>query len=584
MQTNTQLLGKDVSLEQALKAARERLASSGFDIELVSSKNPVENCWSVHLRLANCAPIYTNGKGGSKLASEASAIYEFFERMSTNLFFADYYLGPREDSFVFYPNEKWFPIDDTAHIPVAHPDGTPLLSESLLSFYNPDGELTADLLQEHNCDGENRGIAALPFGQLDSNETVYFPVSILNNLYLSNGMSAGSTSSECRSQGLSEVIERYVKNRIISEGICLPTVPDEVLARYPKIKCNVDALRDSGFSILIKDASLGGEFPVICVLLINPANGGCFASFGASCRFEVALERTVTELLQGRGLDQLDQFEHPSHAAEAVADPLNLESHFVDSVGLLSWKMLGSEPDFAFSEWDFEGSTAEEYDVLMNCIRQNGFEAYCAEYTHCGVYTCRILVPGMSEVYPIDDLVWSNKVTGASLRPRLLALPTMSDDELQELADDLDELGLNDQQLLSDVLGVFFDVGTAWETLRVGELKGMLALAIGDLEGAMQWYGWCTSFDFLPSERNVLCRAMCDLIGLQLADEEPNDYYASLCLFYNEAIVAEADQLVGGNTRFAGLTFDESWEKVSENHQQFIALYSRVHALKAAAE
>ncbi|UNB81051.1 YcaO-like family protein [Klebsiella pneumoniae] len=37
-------------------------------------------------------------------------------------------------------------------------------------------------------------------------------------------------------------------------------------------------------------------------MLFNPANGTCFASFGAHPDFGVALERTVTELLQGRSL------------------------------------------------------------------------------------------------------------------------------------------------------------------------------------------------------------------------------------------------------------------------------------------
>ncbi|MDI4746027.1 DUF4223 family protein, partial [Salmonella enterica subsp. enterica serovar Kentucky] len=42
-------------------------------------------------------------------------------------------------------------------------------------------------------------------------------MNIIGNLYVSNGMSAGNTRNEARVQGLSEVFERYVKNRIIAE-------------------------------------------------------------------------------------------------------------------------------------------------------------------------------------------------------------------------------------------------------------------------------------------------------------------------------------------------------------------------------
>ncbi|MFO5701967.1 YcaO-like family protein, partial [Klebsiella pneumoniae] len=62
------------------------------------------------------------------------------------------------------------------------------------------------------------------------------------------------------------------------------------------------------YLIFADDGSLGGKYPVICVVLFNPANGTCFASFGAHPDFGVALERTVTELLQGRSLEVLDVF------------------------------------------------------------------------------------------------------------------------------------------------------------------------------------------------------------------------------------------------------------------------------------
>ncbi len=581
--TKTRIPGKDAPLEETIATAMARLDSCGFPVDLVSSIHPVQNCWSVHLRSAECPQIYTNGKGGSRLASEASAILEFFERVSTNLFFSDYYLGPAGSGFVFYPSEKWFPVSDPAVIPVRHPDGTGLLTERLRDFYDPDGELTPALLHDNNSDGDDRGIAALPFEQIETNETVYFPVNILNNIYVSNGMAAGNTAAECRAQALAEIMERYVKNQVIAGGICLPAVPAAVLERYPRVQRDLEELRGHGFPVLVKDASLGGQFPVICVLLINPADGGCYASFGASCRFEVALERTVTELLQGRSLDQLGGFEHPSPDADAAADPLNLESHFIDSAGLLPWKMFGDQPDFEFIDWDFQGSTAEEYDHLKSLVRRDGFDAYCAEYPHCGIYTCRMIVPGMSDIYPVDDLVWGNKVTGASLRPRLLRLRQMSVPELRQFAGELDELGVSDQQAVSDAIGVLFDEGTAWHSLRFGELKCMLALAAGDLEEAAQWSRWCGAFDFLPADRQTLYRAVSDLVELTLAGEQPAAYHASLRLFYGEPLLAEAVGLVSGTSVFHGLTFAGSWEEISAAHQNLLRIYRRLHSLKTAA-
>ncbi len=61
-----------------------------------------------------------------------------------------------------------------------------------------------------------------------------------------------------------------------------------------------------------------------------------FASFGAHPDFGVALERTVTELLQGRSLKDLDVFTPPTFDDEEVAEHANLETHFIDSSGLIS--------------------------------------------------------------------------------------------------------------------------------------------------------------------------------------------------------------------------------------------------------
>ena len=74
---------------------------------------------------------------------------------------------------------------------------------------------------------------------------------------------------------------------------------------YKRQVAGIAELRAAGFGILVKDASLGGKYPVMCVTLLNPEDQGCYASFGAHPRFEVALERALTELLQGRALDRL---------------------------------------------------------------------------------------------------------------------------------------------------------------------------------------------------------------------------------------------------------------------------------------
>ncbi len=84
---------------------------------------------------------------------------------------------------------------------------------------------------------------------------------------------------------------------------------------------------------------LGGQYPVMCVTLMNPRTGGVFASFGAHPSLEVALERSLTELLQGRSFEGLNDLPPPTFESHAVTEPNNFVEHFIDSRGVVSWRL-----------------------------------------------------------------------------------------------------------------------------------------------------------------------------------------------------------------------------------------------------
>ncbi|MDF5979911.1 YcaO-like family protein [Pseudomonas aeruginosa] len=107
----------------------------------------------------------------------------------------------------------------------------------------------------------------------------------------------------------------------------------------------IRGLEEQGFPVLVKDASLGGEFPVMCVTLMNPRTGGVFASFGAHPSFEVALERSLTELLQGRSFEGLNDLPQPTFESHALTEPNNFVEHFIDSSGVVSWRFFSAKAD-----------------------------------------------------------------------------------------------------------------------------------------------------------------------------------------------------------------------------------------------
>ncbi len=570
MQTESFIPGKDASLESTIRTMQDKLAARGFVLDESSWLNPVESIWSVHVRDRDCPMLFSNGKGATKLAARASALGEFFERLGTHYFWTHFYLGETRANrpFVHYPQERWFaPTGEPAW-----PAG--LLNPELHAFYNPDSSIDPDVLVDLNSGNVARGICALPYTRLRDGAETWFPVNIIGNLYVSNGMAAGNTLMEARSQALSEIFERHIKYRIIREGLCLPEVPEHVIARYPGIAAGIKGLREAGFGILVRDASLGGRYPVMNVTLLHPKDQGIFASFGAHPRFEIALERALTELLQGRALESLEGFPEAGFDMEEITLPSNLEIHFVDSSGVVSWNFLGDAPDFPFVDWNFSSTTAEDYAWLCACIESEGKDIYVADFAEQGAYSCRILVPGMSEIYPVEDLEWENNSIGNRIRPAMVRLHALSGTEIADLLADLQTLNLNDERPLWEILGLAIPLGTAWKQLRIGELKTLLALAIGDEEAISEGCDWIHHYGQLEPGRRLVYRCIESLMGLG----DPNAHLRSLELLYGAQTLAQARRLLDRSEKFFGLETLGPDMEGSPMHQTLLAAYDKLFA------
>ena len=578
--------GKDAALEDSINYFHQQLANYDLEVKEASWLNPVPNVWSVHIQNTQCPLCFANGKGASKKAALASALGEYFERLSTNYFFSDFYLG--EDAanadFVHYPTEKWFPIPESGLLPEG------LLSEKLLKFYNFNGELTAMDLIDLQSSHPERGICALPFVQQSDHKTVYVPVNLIANLYASNGMSAGNTRNEARVQGLSEIFERFAKNKIIAEAISLPIIPTDVINRYPEVLAAIETLENEGFPLYCFDASLGGEFPVICVVLFNPQNGTSYASFGAHPNFGVALERTVTELLQGRSLKDLDVFSPPSFDNDDVADLSNLETHFIDSSGLISWDLFNQQSDYEFVDWDFSGTTEQEFANLMAIFNRYETEVLIMDYEHLGVYACRILAVGMSEIYPPEDLLFANNNMAIHLRDLILSLPykKLTAKQYLTIIEQLDEEGLDDFARVRELLGIATGKDNAWLTLRIGELKAMLALAAKDLDQAQAWIDWTVEMNesIFTTERNHAYRCLQTLVNFILERDKKqfSHYQDAFNKMYGKECVDEMWQYANGEKMFFGLADLTMTDKSSNNnlqqfamHQKLLAVYQKLH-------
>ncbi len=579
--SRTFILGKDLPLEQTIANMSGILANLGIKIEIASWRNIIPNVWSLHIRDAHSPMCFTNGKGATKESALASALGEYIERLNNNHFYAGAFWG--EDianaAFVHYPNERWFKPGKKDALPHE------ILDPYCLRIYNPDGELRGSHLIDTNSGNVERGICSLPYVRQSDGEVVYFPSNLIENLFVSNGMSAGNTLAEAQVQCLSEIFERAVKREILEGEICLPDVPQNVLAKYPNILAGIQGLEDQGFPVLVKDASLGGTYPVMCVTLMNPRTGGVFASFGAHPSFEVALERSLTELLQGRSFEGLNDLPKPTFESNAVTEPNNFVEHFIDSSGIVSWRFFSAQADYDFVEWDFSGqgkdANADEAATLFGILKDTGKEVYTAVYDELGAIACRILVPGYSEIYPIEDLIWDNTNKALIFREDILNLHRLDNAALSALLDRLEKNELDEYSDIATLIGIEFDDNTEWGQLTVLELKLLIHLALKQFEEAQELVGAFLQYNDNTVERGLFYQALNVVLEVLLDPElELADYDTNFRRMFGNQRMDAVMGSIDGHVRFFGLTPTSMKLEGLERHHRLIDSFKKLHTAR----
>ena len=323
----------------------------------------------------------------------------------------------------------------------------------------------------------------------------------------------------------------------------------------------------------------------MCVTLLNPHTGGAFASFGAHPNFEIALERSLTELLQGRSFEGLNDLPQPTFESFAVTEPNNFVEHFIDSSGIVSWRFFSAKADFEFVAWNFssaeENSNATEANTLFEILKNMGKEVYSAVNDQLGAVSCRILVPGYSEIYPVEDLIWDNTNKSLLFRKDILNLHTLDDDKLKSLLDRLENNELDEYSDVGTLIGVEFDENTEWGQLTVLELKLLIHLALKQFESAHDLVGAFLQYNDNTAERRLFYQALSVVLTIFISsDLELEDYIVNLERMFGHARMDSVIGSVHGNIRFFGLTPTSMRLEGLDRHQRLIDSYKKLHTAR----
>lgn len=455
---------------------------------------PIEQNWinsargfhSVTLNIPRTS-LRTNGKGTTPGYALASAYGEMMERLQ-NL--APFRLGMdfkddafKDSPFMYAPDEVMVSeeefIDQSSEWMKLQFKGSKKDLEEL-------NELWKDISYEKVEDG----FVGVPFLNLMTKNVSNIPIKMLNKIYMSNGMCAGNTREEALIQGIAEIFERHCNKQILMDAMSVPTIPRSYLKQYDRLWFMINQIESSGaFKIVIKDCSLGEGYPAVAVIFIDQATHKYFIKFGAFPKFDVALERTLTELLQGQDIKQMRGLSSFSFNERISDRRNNMIGIFVNGAGEYpkEFFIAKGEPDLQL--WDrFNGKDSIELlEQVIDFVGEKDYQVFLRDVSYLGFPSYHVVIPGMSEVEnTADKEALKDYIRYNSVKRHIRNLEFKDNNKIKELISLLESQEFSPTIPVTRIINVELKNTLPWYLSCTGLLKLALHVKIGDYKGAVK--------------------------------------------------------------------------------------------------
>lgn len=385
---------KDAAPEKTLERIQEILSKYQIPVEETWYESGVTNCYSMRVSVKD-AEFGANGKGVTKAFARASGYAELMERMQAG------YLNRRQfrDNLLEFNDSE---LISAEAFKASCGKWCEAISKGMSELFCT--QVSAKTIENkcYECDTKEEGyIRVLPFYDVTDGCMTRFPQRVLPMLYNTNGLAAGNTLEEAFVQGFSEIIERQNVVKCFFGNIVPPTIPEEYLKQYEKSYETIQFLKEHcGLDIIIKDCSLGEPYPLVAAIAIDKKSHGYHVHMGAHPVFEIALERCLTEMFQGRTLSQVTATSDfvPGNTQRSISELISL---LTLGCGRYPLDFFVGTPSYDFKEFP-DRSTMTNAQLLREItqyVKQKGHHMLVRSVSHLGFPSVRIVIPGMSELF-----------------------------------------------------------------------------------------------------------------------------------------------------------------------------------------
>lgn len=374
---------KEVNPQETIARIKGILEERGISINERWIESGLKNCFSVRVTVAG-TNIGTNGKGISRELALASGYAEFMERFqSGRLLFIN---TPT-------PSDVELSVEDVLTQSEVY---LQCLADSIYQKHKK--KVTLRQLAELIASPENKKITCQKYRSIQTGEELLIPEKLLSCVSISNGLCAGNSYEEAIVQGFSEVVERYFQTKIIKEKIAPPAIPLSELEQYDISYQIIKEIERNQYHVVVKDCSCGCGFPVIAVVVIDKNNHTYHVHYGAHPVFEIALERALTETLQGRNIKKV--YGESSFIVDGDISYGEQLRSYVMAYSIMPTEFFSATPSYYHKPFTNHKNASNKnlYQYICEFAHEMGWRIYVKDYSVLAFPTYRVVVPGISDI------------------------------------------------------------------------------------------------------------------------------------------------------------------------------------------
>ena len=433
---------KDAPPNETINKIRNILFKLNILVTENWNKPDIDNAYSVRINILG-TNIGTNGKGTSETYALASAYAEFMERLANGILFSNW-TNVGNDIFTSFSDEKYINIKEYYN--------DNLIVDNIIKNLSSKEVNSVELLKKNKnekmsrinmianvCTLSDNKILSLFFENINSKLRLPIPYKILRNVYGSNGMAAGNTFEEAMVQGISEIFERFCLKQICINKAVPPDIPrDFIKKHFPDIFNYINQIESKGnYFVRVRDGSLGLGLPVVCTTLFNKDNQTSLTIIGSHPSIEIALERTFTEMFQGRSIGQNW---NPLFKQKNM-EKYNLIGLFRNSSGYYPDEFYSYSPTYELNynvlTQKFNSNT-DMLDFYKFICKKNNFEIFVRKMKQFGFIAVHIIIPGVSEICDYDNISYNIDLMTKKASTILKNTKSFSKNDILEVLEFLD--------------------------------------------------------------------------------------------------------------------------------------------------